>query len=90
MSACTCRLAGMVVCPGESCANKKPNELIALIESIGRSQFEEPIEYEWHSTPHQWAAYRHGYDGAEDSRCKIGFGKTKEAAAADLIEQENG
>jgi hypothetical protein len=51
----------------------------------------EPIEYEWHSTPRLWAAYRHGYDGAPNAGTagRMGFGKTKETAAADLIERES-
>lgn len=50
---------------------------------------EDPIEYEWHSTPGFWAAYRKSYDGAPDSRHAVGFGKTKEQAKARLIEAEN-
>jgi hypothetical protein len=50
---------------------------------------EEPlIEYSWQSTPALWAAMREGYDGAPDSGYKIGYGKTKEEAAAALIEAE--
>lgn len=50
----------------------------------------ENFEYEWHSTPQLWSAVRPGYDGAPDSGCKMGFGKTPLEAEADLIEQENG
>lgn len=46
------------------------------------------FEFEWQSTPALWAAFRPGYDGAPDSGCKVGLGKTKHEAAADLIEQE--
>jgi hypothetical protein len=46
------------------------------------------FEYEWHSTPQLWSAVRPGYDGAPDSGCKSGFGKTPMEAEADLIEQE--
>jgi hypothetical protein len=46
------------------------------------------IEFEWLSTPALWAAYREGYDGAPDSHCKVGYGKTKYLAVVDLIEQE--
>lgn len=46
------------------------------------------FEYEWHSTPGLWSAVRPGYDGAPDSGCKRGFGKTPLEAEADLIEQE--
>lgn len=49
---------------------------------------EDPIEYSWHSTPQLWCAHRKNYDGAPDSHCPIGFGKTKEAAAAELLEWE--
>lgn len=47
------------------------------------------VEYEWHSTPQLWSAVRPGYDGAPDSGCLIGFGRTQEAAATDLREQED-
>jgi hypothetical protein len=47
------------------------------------------IEYSWHSTPQLWCATRPGYDGAPDANCPIGFGKTEEEAAADLIEMED-
>lgn len=48
------------------------------------------FEYEWHSTPQLWSAVRPGYDGAPDSGCKQGFGKTPMEAEADLIGQEEG
>lgn len=48
----------------------------------------DPIEYSWHSTPALWCATRRSYDGAPDSHCPIGFGKTKEEAAAELVEME--
>lgn len=48
------------------------------------------IDFSWQSTPQLWAAMRKDYDGAIDSKCPIGFGRTKEEAAADLIEQEDG
>jgi hypothetical protein len=47
------------------------------------------IEYSWHSTPALWCATRRSYDGAPDAHCPIGFGKTKEEAAAELIEMED-
>jgi hypothetical protein len=52
----------------------------------------EPIELHWQSTPALWAAYRKGQCFCEDCRGKVpvGFGKTKEAATTDLIEQEDG
>lgn len=50
----------------------------------------EAFEYQWHSTPALWSAVRPSYDGAPDSHCKIGYGKTHLEAEADLIEQENG
>lgn len=50
---------------------------------------DEPIEYSWHSTPALWCAVRRSYDGAPDAHCPIGFGRTKEEAAADLIEMED-
>ena len=46
------------------------------------------IEYSWQSTPQLWAAMRPDYDGAIDAKHPIGFGKTKEEAAADLLEHE--
>jgi hypothetical protein len=48
------------------------------------------IEYSWQSTPQLWMATFDNYDGAPDSkppRSLIGFGKTKEEAAADLVEK---
>lgn len=48
------------------------------------------IEYHWQSTPQLWMAIREGYDGAIDSKYPQGFGRTKEEAAADLIEKEEG
>lgn len=48
------------------------------------------FEYQWHSTPQLWSAVRPGYDGAPDSGCKQGFGKTPMEAEANLIEQEDG
>lgn len=35
-----------------------------------------------------WSAIFDDYDGAEDSRCPIGRGPTREAAIADLMEQQ--
>lgn len=43
--------------------------------------------HEWHSTPQLWSAVFDGYDGAPDSKHPMGFGKTKEEAADDLIEK---
>lgn len=50
------------------------------------------IEYTWHSTPQLWCATRSDYDGAPDSKTRshIGFGRTKEEAAEDLLAQEDG
>jgi hypothetical protein len=51
---------------------------------------DDPIGYSWQSTPHLWCATRESYCGCgECRRGTTGFGKTKEAAAADLIEQED-
>ena len=45
------------------------------------------IELIWQSTPALWAAiFADSYDGAEDSHCPMGFGKTEDEAVADLIE----
>lgn len=49
---------------------------------------DDDMDFSWQSTPQLWAAMRKDYDGAIDSKCPIGFGKTKEEAAADLIERE--
>ena len=51
---------------------------------------EDPIEFSWQSTPQLWMAYREGQCFCEDCRYKatVGFGKTKEAATADLLENE--
>jgi hypothetical protein len=50
----------------------------------------DPIEFSWQSTPQLWTATRESYCGCgECRRGAVGFGKTKEAAAADLIEQED-
>lgn len=35
-----------------------------------------------------YCAVREGYDGAPDSHCPIGIGRTKAEAVADLVEQE--
>jgi hypothetical protein len=35
-----------------------------------------------------WSAHREDYDGAEDSHCPIGHGRTVFLAIADLLEQE--
>lgn len=32
-----------------------------------------------------WCAVTDDYDGAQDSRCPIGYGRTEDAAIADLI-----
>jgi len=34
-----------------------------------------------------WCAVTDNYDGAEDSHCPIGYGRTEEEAIADLLEQ---
>jgi hypothetical protein len=47
------------------------------------------IELLWQSTPALWAAYREGYCGCGTCHPPVGFGKTKEAATADLLEQED-
>jgi hypothetical protein len=36
-----------------------------------------------------WSAVREGYDGADDSHCPIGRGRTEQEAIADLIEKES-
>ena len=65
-------------------------ELVDLVKDIGVSEFKkDAFEYEFHSTPQLWSAVRPGYDGAPDSGCKMGFGKTPMEAEADLIEQED-
>lgn len=48
------------------------------------------MNFYWHSTPQFWCATRPDYDGAPDAgkAGRMGFGRTKEAAAADLLEQE--
>ena len=46
------------------------------------------ITYYWQSTPQLWMAVFDNYDGAIDSKHPQGFGRTKEEAAADLLEQE--
>jgi hypothetical protein len=46
------------------------------------------INYSWQSTPQLWMAVFDNYDGAIDSKHPVGFGRTKEEAAADLIEKE--
>lgn len=58
----------------------------------GHSESMDTINYEWHSTPQLWVAVRDGYCGCNDCAGKVpmGFGKTKEDAAANLIEQEDG
>lgn len=49
-----------------------------------------PIAVSWQSTPALWMAYfAHEYDGAPDAGFQpVGYGKTEEAAVADLIEME--
>jgi hypothetical protein len=48
-----------------------------------------PISVHWESTPAIYAAIFHNeYDGAPDSNHPIGYGRTEEAAVADLIEKE--
>ena len=48
------------------------------------------IETEWVSTPALWSAYRSGQCFCEECRgsSTVGFGKTEQAAIADLQEQE--
>jgi hypothetical protein len=60
------------------------SETINDLEVFGK------ITFEWHSTPALWVATRPDYDGAPDSHCPIGVGRTKTEAAADLLEQERG
>jgi hypothetical protein len=47
------------------------------------------IEYSWQSGPRLWMAMRENYCGCAECICRYpaGFGKTKEEAAADLIEK---
>ena len=51
---------------------------------------ENAIEFDWQSTPGLWMATRPDYDGAIDSKKRglIGYGRTKEQAAADLLDLE--
>lgn len=47
------------------------------------------IEYFWQPSPQLWMAMRDNYCGCgECSRGGYGLGRTKEEAAADLIEKE--
>lgn len=53
-----------------------------------RSHQGRPISVEWQSTPALYVAiFREEYDGALDSHHPMGFGRTEEAAVADLIEK---
>jgi hypothetical protein len=48
-----------------------------------------PISVELQSALALYSAiFKDEYDGAPDSKHQMGFGKTKEAAIADLIEQD--
>jgi hypothetical protein len=56
-----------------------------------RSQVSDPIELDWQSTPALWMATRAGLCWCYECAGKHpkGFGKTREAATAALIEQED-
>lgn len=49
-----------------------------------------PISVEWQSTPALWQAlFSNEYDGAPDAGFQpIGYGKTKDEAVQDLIDQD--
>ncbi len=46
----------------------------------------EKINFHWHETPQEWSAIRGDIDGAVDSKQRIGYGKTKDEAMANLLE----
>lgn len=52
--------------------------------------FGRPISVNWQSTPQLWQAiFSNEYDGAPDSGFQpIGYGKTKDEAVFDLIDQD--
>jgi hypothetical protein len=56
---------------------------------VNRAYQGRPIRVEWESTPALYSAvFDQEYDGAPDSHSPRGFGRTEDAAVADLIDQE--
>jgi hypothetical protein len=61
-----------------------------MVADSYRSYRGRPISVEYHGgVPGLYVAiFENEYDGAPDSRSPMGYGKTEEAAVADLIEQD--
>jgi hypothetical protein len=59
-----------------------------IVAGTERNYQGRPITVDFCSTPGLYAAiFKNEYDGAEDSRSPIGWGRTEDEAVADLIEQ---